>query len=186
MKKQNKKKKFKEFWLADYFRNTDGKHYRFLKYFSMGKKLRFLFWLRKCQTSKGFLLFINKLIFRHYYGWNNNNLSYKTKIGKGLYLGHSGGRYVNSEAEIGENCNINHNVTIGQENRGSRIGCPKVGSKVWIGCNSVIVGNITIGDNVLIAPNSYINFSVPNNSIVVGGKIIEKENATEKYINYIV
>ena len=42
-----------------------------------------------------------------------------------------------------------------------------------------------IGNNVLIAPNSYVNFDVPDNSIVIGnpGKIIHKDNATEDYIN---
>ena len=51
-----------------------------------------------------------------------------------------------------------------------------------------IVGNITIGDDVLIAPNAYVNFDVPSHSVVVGnpGKIISRENATEGYITYKV
>ena len=54
-----------------------------------------------------------------------------------------------------------------------------------MGTNSVIVGRITIGNNVLIAPNTFVNFDVPNNSIVIGNpaKIISKEKATEGYIN---
>lgn len=43
---------------------------------------------------------------------------------------------------------------------------------------------MTIGDNVLIAPNAYVNFDVPSNSIVIGnpGKIIEnRPDATEGY-----
>lgn len=76
-------------------------------------------------------------------------------------------------------------MTIGQENRGFRKGCPTIGNRVWIGINSTIVGNITIGDDVLIAPNSFVNFDVPPHSIVLGnpGSIIHKENATEGYIN---
>jgi serine O-acetyltransferase len=56
---------------------------------------------------------------------------------------------------------------------------------VWIGANAVIVGGITIGSNVLIAPNSYVNFDVPANSVVVGnpGAIYATERATEAYIN---
>lgn len=52
--------------------------------------------------------------------------------------------------------------------------------------NSVIVGGVTIGDNVLIAPNAFINFDVPSNSIVIGNpaKIIAKNNPTAKYIVY--
>ncbi|MBQ7617187.1 serine acetyltransferase [bacterium] len=178
--------KFKDYWLSDYYRNTDGDTYKPYKYFFMGKKLRMIYWLRRCQCSRGLLQIINRLIYRHYSYWNNNEIPYKTQIGKGLYLGHSGGRYINKEAKIGDNCNINHNVTIGKENRGGRLGCPTIGSKVWIGCNSVIVGKVFIGDNVMIAPNSFVNFDVPSNSLVISGKIIKKDNPTEKYINNIV
>ena len=46
-------------------------------------------------------------------------------------------------------------------------------------------GEMALGRNVLIAPNAYVNFDVPDNSIVIGnpGKIIHKENATQDYIN---
>ncbi len=56
---------------------------------------------------------------------------------------------------------------------------------VWVGTNAVIVGGITIGNNVLIAPNSYVTQDVPDNSIVRGNpmQIISNEKATEGYIN---
>lgn len=106
------------------------------------------------------------------------------QIGGGLYLGHRGTIVINGETVIGEMVNISHGVTIGQENRGKRKGAPHIGNKVWIGANAVLVGNITIGDNVLIAPNTFVNFNVPDNSIVLGnpGKIIECQCATQDYI----
>ena len=53
-----------------------------------------------------------------------------------------------------------------------------------IGANAVIVGNITIGSDVLIAPLAYVNFDVPDHSIVIGnpGKIIPREDATADYV----
>ena len=89
---------------------------------------------------------------------------------------------------IGNNCNLAKGVTIGQENRGNRIGAPRIGNQVWIGTNSVVVGNITVGDDVLIAPNCYVNRDVPDHSIVIGNpcKIISKENATEGYVNRLI
>ena len=62
---------------------------------------------------------------------------------------------------------------------------PVIGNEVWIGINAAIVGKITIGDDVLIAPNSYVNCDVPSHSIVFGNPCIIKhrENATEGYIN---
>ena len=106
-------------------------------------------------------------------------------IGPGLYIGHPYGITVNPNAVIGANCNIHKGVTIGQENRGKRKGAPKIGNEVWIGVNATIVGKITIGDDVLIAPNSYINCDVPSHSIVFGNPCVirHKDNATEGYIN---
>lgn len=110
-----------------------------------------------------------------------------TSIGKGLYIGHWGTIIVNHNAKIGENCNLSSGVTIGQTNRGEKQGCPTIGNKVWIGTNAVIVGKINIGNNVMIAPNGFVNFDVPDNSIVVGnpGNIIRKENPTKGYIENI-
>lgn len=115
-------------------------------------------------------------------------ISPSTKIGYGLYIGHTGRIIINPETIIGNNCNIGTGVTIGQENRGIRKGSPIIGDKVWIGNNTTIVGKITVGNNVLIAPNSFVNFNVPDNSIVIGnpGKIVYNENATSNYINNIV
>ncbi|MFY7814664.1 MAG: serine acetyltransferase, partial [Chryseobacterium taeanense] len=61
----------------------------------------------------------------------------------------------------------------------------RIGNNVWIGTNAVIVGGIVIEDDVLIAPGAYVNFNVPNNSIVIGnpGKIIPKENPCHNIIN---
>lgn len=89
---------------------------------------------------------------------------------------------------MGNNINLHPGINIGQENRGKRKGSPKIGDKVWIGTNACIVGKIIIGNNVLIAPNSFVNFDVPDNSIVVGNpaKIIPNENATKDYIVNIV
>ena len=55
---------------------------------------------------------------------------------------------------------------------------------MWIGAGAVVVGKIMIGDDVLIAPNSFVNCDVPSHSIVLGNpcKIVYRENATEGYI----
>ena len=112
----------------------------------------------------------------------------KAKIGKGFYIGHFGTIVINPEAVIGENVNIATGVTIGKTNRGEKKGVPVIGNRVWIGTNAVIVGKITIGDDVLIAPGAYVNVDVPSHSIVIGNpaQIHYRENATEGYINHTV
>lgn len=76
-------------------------------------------------------------------------------------------------------------MTIGQENRGKRKGTPVIGNEVWIGINATIVGAVKIGDDVLIAPNSYVNCDVPSHSVVYGNPCIIKpaRHATIDYIS---
>ena len=126
----------------------------------------FRWMLRRCALKTGIQI-----------GWHST-------IGKGLVLVHCGNIAVNNEAVIGKNCTMYHGVTIGMEFRGSRQGNPVIGDNVWIGSNACIVGNVKIGNDVLIAPLSFVNFDVPSHSIVIGNpaKIIHRENATEYYI----
>ena len=87
-------------------------------------------------------------------------------------------------AVIGKNVNVGTGVTIGMENRGKRKGAPVIGDNCWIGTNAVIVGNIKIGNDVLIAPLTYVNFDIPDHSIVIGNpvKIIPRNDATADYV----
>lgn len=73
--------------------------------------------------------------------------------------------------------------------QGKRMGVPSIGDNVVMNANAVVVGGVKIGNNVLIAPNAFVNFDVPDNSIVIGnpGKIIQRTTSpTAKYIVYSV
>jgi serine O-acetyltransferase len=149
--------------------------------------LHFIYILRKAQkyNKKPVSGIFWKFVLRHYQIKYGYQIYPETEIGEGFYLGHWGSLVINPKAKIGKNCNIAQGVTIGQQNRGKLQGFPTISDEVWIGANAVIVGGITIGSNVLIAPNSYVNFDVPSNSVVVGnpGVIYPAESATESYIN---
>jgi len=131
----------------------------------------------------GFIYRVFLCFDAHFYGFQ---IPPSTIIGKGLYIGHWGTIVVNRNTVIGDYCNLSPGVTIGQTNRGKSKGVPKIGNKVWIGTNAVIVGNISIGDNVMIAPNAFVNISVPSNSLVIGNpaSILPREDATDAYINH--
>ena len=45
---------------------------------------------------------------------------------------------------------------------------PVIGNNVSIGSGAVVVGPISIGDNVVIGANSYVDKSVPPNVVVAG------------------
>ena len=152
------------------------------------KGFKYLFFLRLLSSSNNFFFkFFYRIILRiltYRYGFQ---IPMNTKIGKGLFIGHFGTIVISANAKLGENCNIAHNITIGAA-RGRRSGAPTIGNKVWIGTGAVLTGNIMVGDDVIIAPNAFVNFDVPSNSIALGNpaKIIKKENPTRDYINNIL
>lgn len=149
--------------------------------------LHFVYVLRKTQkfNKTPLLGFYWRMVLRHYQIKYGFQIYPETQIGDGLYLGHWGLLAINPKVIIGKNCNIAQGVSIAQANRGKFIGTPIIGDEVWIGPNAVIVGGITIGNNVLIAPNVYLAEDVPDNSLVTGNpcRIFNIHNATEGYIN---
>lgn len=162
----------------DYYRMT-GKAWSLISWVDLFFRydIRYLKLLRK---NRSYLKSFRYRKFARKYGLEVLSES----IDEGLYLGHAHNINVHPDVKIGKNCNLNKGCTIGKENRGDRKGVPVLGNDVWVGTNAIIVGKITIGDDVLIAPNSYVNFNVPSHTIVVGnpGRIVYKLNATEGYI----
>lgn len=163
----------------DYYRYTGQSKIK-LSLLMRDHSLRYLFFLRA-----GVLFWPFRKHLQTKYGLE---LGCGNNIEPGLYLGHAYGITVNPRARIGKNCNLHKGCTIGQENRGKRAGCPTLGERVWVGAHSTIVGNVTVGDDVLIAPNTYVNRNIPSHSIVIGSpcRIMNKINATDSYVGNLL
>jgi serine O-acetyltransferase len=147
---------------------------------------RYLYIHRKSQKYRKNipLNILFKLLKRRYkikYGYE---ISSEAQIGEGFYMSSHSGHIIIGPIKIGNYCNINNCVTIGRSYKNGKIGRPEIGDFVWIGTGSVVVGEIKIGNNVLIAPNSFVNFDIPDNSLVIGNpaKIHSKENPVKNYI----
>ncbi len=171
----------------DFYRNTGGKSGlpSFIVAYMFVPSVRYLFWLRLAQYYKNRIILFKmiRLLLKRYsykFGYQIHPLA---EIGKGLHLRYIGMILVNPGAKLGNNVNIQAGAIIGQVNRGKHLGCPVIGDNVWIGAYAVIVGNITIGNNVLIAPNSFVTESIPDNAVVSGNpaKIINF-SGTKGYI----
>jgi serine O-acetyltransferase len=114
--------------------------------------------------------------FRHYMSWMLFRYSVRfgisipadTKVGSGLYIGHFGGIHVNSEAVIGNNCNLQQDVTLGKVNRGAHSGAPVIGDNVFIGAGAKIIGRIHVGDGAAIGANAVVTRDVPAGMAVAG------------------
>lgn len=172
----------------DYYRMTGDYYKPGLKTFIMRHlfhNLQFAYYFRKYQRHKSLK---SRLILYRISRKYGLEISLSAKIGKGLYIGHPYNITIGSGVVLGDNVNLHKGCTIGKANRGKRIGTPIIGNRVYVGINSTIVGNVHIGNDVLIAPNSYVNIDIPDHSIVVGNPatIYPRENATEDYVVYVV
>lgn len=131
-------------------------------------------------------------IWKKYYERKLHKLELKTgiyfennmTIGKGFIIGHWGKIVINGKAKFSNQLFVTHNVTIGRDIRGKRKGVPTFGERVVIRTNSTVVGNVHIGNDVLIAPNTFVNFDVPDHSVVIGNPatIHHRDNATEGHL----
>ena len=148
---------------------------------TLSPHIRYVKLYRKYEKKKCLLTKIRLHRLSKKYGLE---ISTRAEIDAGLYLGHPYNITVAGGVKIGKNANLHKGCTVGRENRGKRAGVPTLGDCVYVGINSTVVGNITVGDDVFIAPGAFVNFDVPSHSVVIGnpGVIHHKENATENYI----
>jgi len=109
----------------------------------------------------------------------------RCNIGPGLYIGHFGGIFIDSEARIGGNCNIAQGVTIGKGGRGELHGVPLLGDRVHVGANAVILGKITIGNDAVIGPGAVVMNSVPQCGVAMGNPArVVGDSGSFEFVNY--
>ncbi|MFL5703419.1 MAG: serine O-acetyltransferase [Ktedonobacteraceae bacterium] len=105
-------------------------------------------------------------------------------IGPGLYIGHFGNIIIAEDAVIGHTCNISQGVTIGVSGRNQRRGVPRIGNRVYIAANAVIVGKITVGDDAVIAANSLVTTDVAAHTTVMGVPAqLKSTHGSEAYLD---
>ena len=90
-----------------------------------------------------------------------------TRVGPGLYIGHAGCVVVSSEARIGSNVTLSHDVTIGVAGRQPHRGAPTIEDDVYIAPGARISGPIRIGRRARIGPNAVVFRDVPPGAKVV-------------------
>jgi serine O-acetyltransferase len=81
-------------------------------------------------------------------------------IGPRLRIQHGHGTYILAR-EVGADFFINHQVTIG-----SHRGIPKIGDRVTVRTGAVLVGPISIGNDVLVTANAVVSRDIPSNHVV--------------------
>lgn len=77
------------------------------------------------------------------------------------------------EAEIGKNCVISQNVTIGGTQGQKNV--PVIEDNVEIGAGANIIGNVRIGSGAVIGAGAVVISDIPKNAIAVGVPAIVKK-----------
>lgn len=91
------------------------------------------------------------------------------RIGRRFFIDHGVGVVIGETAEIGDDCVLFHNVTLGGtgKHRGKRH--PSLRDNVFVGTSATLLGPITIGSNAKIGANSFILMhDVPPNCTAAG------------------
>ena len=110
------------------------------------------------------------------------DIAFQVDIPESTYFPHSAlGVVIHPSVQIGEECVICQNVTIGQLANSKRINtgeirnkhierglAPTIGNNVFIGAGAVIIGGIMIGNNVAIGANAVVIDDIPDNAIAAG------------------
>lgn len=120
--------------------------------------------------------------FAFIFFWRINKLNYRwkslfvpempckifrsTKIAGGLTCYHPYATVINAKS-IGKNFQFRNGLTIGNKANDNRL-LPIIGNDVTVGANVVIIGNITIGDHVVIGAGSVVVKDVPSNCVIAG------------------
>jgi serine O-acetyltransferase len=98
-------------------------------------------------------------------------------LGKGIFIDHGAGIVIGETAVLGDNCVLFHNVTLGGTGKHTGKRHPTVGSNVFIGTGSTLLGPIHVGNNVKIGANSFVVMrDIPSDCTVAGtpAKIIKR------------
>jgi acetyltransferase-like isoleucine patch superfamily enzyme len=104
----------------------------------------------------------------------------RLEIGPRTYIGHHVTLSCARSLTIGADVTIGDNVFLADCTHSYRdvarsitrqpldVGTLAIGNRVWIGKNSVILHDLSIGDNAIIAAGSFVNRSVPSLTMVAG------------------
>lgn len=100
--------------------------------------------------------FLPRLISQMVRFWTGIEIHPGAKIGNRLFIDHGMGIVIGETAEIGDDCTIYHQVTLGGTGKDINKRHPTIGSNVMIGAGTKILGPIRIGSNIKIGAGSIV------------------------------
>jgi serine O-acetyltransferase len=129
---------------------------------------RFGVWTRglNLRLVRGPLSLIYRVLNRYVRNHYSIELPVTAKIGRRVRIGHQGGIVIHWLSQIGDDCTIIQNVTLGAATEETIYRGPVLGKRVMVGCGAAIIGGVVIGDDVRIGPNAVVTMNIPAGSTV--------------------
>jgi serine O-acetyltransferase len=123
--------------------------------------------IRDYQSAIGFAAPLKRkyAVIRHRF-WSavtGADIPINSAIGGGLLIPHPNGIVIHPDAQIGCNCLIFQQVTIGATNKG----IPEIGGHVDIGAGAKIVGPVKVGAHARIGANAVVRTDIPPYGVFV-------------------
>lgn len=134
---------------------------------------KYRFYKDKYKEKKVLINFILFIYYgKKYFKYSKiTNCEIYGEMGKNIKLFH-GGIIINDNAIIGDNVKFHGHNCIG--NNGKNNKAPKIGNNVDIGIGSIIIGNISIANNIIIGANSIVTKSFDEEGITILGNPAQK------------
>ena len=126
---------------------------------------RYQYWKNRSGPVAGLA---RKLIVLRHRFWSvvtGADIPLNCNIGGGLVINHPNGIVIHPAAQIGVNCLISQQVTVGTR---GRPGLPQIGGHVDIGAGAKILGPVRIGDHAKIGANAVVVNDVPSGAVAIG------------------
>ena len=89
-------------------------------------------------------------------------------LGRRVFIDHGMGTVVGETAELGDDVQLYHGVTLGGDDPDPVKRHPTIESGVTLGANSTLVGDITVGENATVGAGAVVTEDVPAGVTVAG------------------
>ena len=141
--------------------------------------LKYLRFMRKTSYYKNH----NRMLFAYYkYRYERLGVKLGFSIGEdvfgyGLYIPHYGTIVVNNNVRAGNYCVLHTSSCIGGKTN-------KIGNALYVSSGAKVIGNVSLGDNVSISSNTFVNKTIEESNILLVGTpaIIKKNKCQPWYI----
>ena len=104
------------------------------------------------------------------------NSDIQARLPPDIYMPHPYGIVIHAQAAIGRRVTVMQQVTIGGKDPGETI-APLIGDDVYIGVGARVLGDVRIGNGVVIGANAVVTRDVPPGMTVVGANRIISASA---------